>query len=351
MHWRTAVLLASAFATVLLASVATLLPVPFVVLHPGPAINTLGSEGGHPLISVTGHQQYPASGALDLTTVTVSGGPGRRLLLLSALQGWFDDSLAVYPEKVIYPPGKSVESSRQENQQEMVTSQESATVAALHELGITVPATLTVDGVDASGAGQQASPLRAQDVLLAVNGVDVVDLGTLTSVMAKVQPGATIPVKVRRGGTAVTVQAPTRRWTDGRTVLGIRVDPTFHPPFEVKIQIDNVGGPSAGAMFALGIVDLLTPGDLTGGQNIAGTGTIDPRGQIGPIGGIQQKLVGARDVGAHWFLAPAGNCDEVVGHVPSGLRVVKVSTLSQARAAVTTIASGTGVDALPACTR
>jgi PDZ domain-containing protein len=347
MPWRTSLLLASALATVVLASVITLLPVPFVVLHPGPALNTLGSDGGHPLISITGHQEYPARGALDLTTITVAGGPGRRLLLMSALQAWFDRQLTVVPQDALYPPGQTEESSRQENQQAMVTSQESATVAALHELGITVPATLTVDSVD---AGTPASTLRAKDVIVAVNGTQIVDLTTLASVMAKITAGSTIPVTVRRDGAQVVVQTPTRRWTDGRTILGIRVDPTFHPPFDVKIQIDNVGGPSAGAMFALGIVDLLTPGDLTGGQNVAGTGTITADGEIGPIGGIRQKMIGARDVGARWFLAPADNCGDTLGHVPSGLRVVKVASLSQAHRAVQTIASGQNLDSLPRCT-
>jgi PDZ domain-containing protein len=105
-------------------------------------------------------------------------------------------------------------------------------------------------------------------------------------------------------------------------------------------------------MFALGIVDKLTPGEMTGGERIAGTGTVDSDGTVGPIGGIQQKLVGAEGAGADWFLAPAGNCDEVVGHVPDGLRVVRVETLAQARDAVEAIGShdASAVDALPTCT-
>ena len=347
LHWRTSVLLVSAFTTVLLGSLLMLLPVPFVVLRPGPAINTLGTEGGHALISVTGHASYPAKGALDLTTVTVGGGPESRLLLFEALSAWFDDTQVVAPERALYPPGQSVETSRAQDERDMVTSQESATVAALHELGIEVPATLTVDSIDGPAGG---TPLHPEDVILAIGGTAVPDLDALTTRMRQVTPGTVVAVSVRRDGVERVVRAPTRAAAGGRAILGIRVDPTFHPPFQVTIRIDNVGGPSAGTMFALGIIDLLTPGDLTGGQKIAGTGTIDVDGLVGPIGGIRQKLNGARDAGATWFLAPATNCAEVVGHVPGGLHVVRIATLKQARQAVAEIAAGRG-SALAGCSR
>jgi Lon-like protease len=346
LHWRTSILLTSAFGAVLLMSLAMLLPVPFVVLRPGPAINTLGSEGGHPLIKVTGHPTYPAKGALDVTTVTVSGGPGARLSLFAALHAWFSTSLAVVPEAQMYPPGQSMESSEKENAREMTTSQESATVAALHTLGITIPTTITVAEVDSS---TPTSPLRPRDVIVAVAGTPIVDLSTLHTQMSKVAPGTPVAVTVRRAGTDVTVTAPTRRWTDGRTVLGIQVDPAFRFPFDVKIQIDNVGGPSAGTMFALGIIDTLTPGDLTGGERIAGTGTIDEDGEVGPIGGIQQKLVGARQSGASWFLVPSDNCPDVKGHIPDGLRTVRITTLADARQSVERIGSGSDLSRLPSC--
>lgn len=347
LHWRTSLLLASAFVTVLVASLTLLFPVPYVVLEPGPAINTLGKDGGHSLITVTGRATYPAKGALDLTTVTVSGGPDTRLSVYHLLGGWFDDARALVPLDVMYPPGETVERSRQENQQEMVTSQESATVAALQELGIRVPATLTIHSVD---PGTPPSTLKPRDVLVAVNGRPIVDLDGLSDILSGVEPGAVVSVTVRRDGRQIVVGTPTRRWEDGRTILGIRVDPTFHPPFQVTIRIDNVGGPSAGTMFALGIIDLLTPGDLTGGKNIAGTGTIEASGEVGPIGGIQQKLVGARRAGATWFLAPSGNCDEVAGHVPDGMRVVAVDNLRAAHRAVQQIAAGRDLGSLPACT-
>jgi PDZ domain-containing protein len=135
----------------------------------------------------------------------------------------------------------------------------------------------------------------------------------------------------------------------GQTLLGVLIDPNYRFPIEVDIKIENIGGPSAGMMFSLGVIDKLTPGPMTGGRKIAGTGTIDSSGEVGPIGGIQQKLVGARDAGAEWFLAPADNCREVVGHVPAGLRVVKVSTLHEAHVAVETIGEGKDTSRLPTC--
>jgi PDZ domain-containing protein len=114
-------------------------------------------------------------------------------------------------------------------------------------------------------------------------------------------------------------------------VVGVDLgSPSYVFPFSVKINLSNIGGPSAGMMFALGIIDKLTPDNLTGGKFIAGTGEIDPTGAVEPIGGIQQKMAGARAAGATIFLTPAGNCVNTAGAVPAGLRLVKVNTLAQA---------------------
>jgi len=121
---------------------------------------------------------------------------------------------------------------------------------------------------------------------------------------------------------------------------------SFKFPFPVTISVGDIGGPSAGLMFALGIIDKLTPMDLTGGKFIAGTGEITGGGQVQPIGGIQQKMVGARDAGATIFLTPAANCPDTKGAVPAGLRLVKVSTLAQAVTYLEAIKAG---QAVPSC--
>jgi Lon-like protease len=153
---------------------------------------------------------------------------------------------------------------------------------------------------------------------------------------------------VRRGGKEQVLSVKTIA-SQGRTVVGVLLRNAFVFPTKVSINAGEVGGPSAGMMFALAVYDKLTPGALTGGAKIAGTGTIDSTGTVGPIGGIQQKLVGAKRGGATWFLAPAGNCDEVVGHIPDGLKVVKVATFTQARDAVEAIAARQ-TSSLPPCT-
>jgi PDZ domain-containing protein len=346
---RTAMLVASGFATMALAALLVLLPVPYAVLSPGPVVNTLGESGGQDLISITGRRSYESDGELDLTTVSVSGGPNGPVSLIGAITGWLDGEQAVVPVEEVFPPGLTREESDALTEQEMVTSQESATAAALAVLDIDVPTTLTISSVESQAPA--AAVLRAGDVIVGIAGQDVADTAALRAALDARPAGDEVRVTVRRGGERRDLLARTFAGPDGRTLLGVTLDPTFRFPFDVRIQIDDIGGPSAGMMFALGIIERLTPGDMTGGEHIAGTGTIDDDGSIGAIGGIQQKLIGARRAGATWFLAPAGNCAEVSGHVPDGLRVVRVADLREARRSVEAIATGVGAADLAGCDR
>ena len=344
---RTVVLLLSMFASVLLVALVAMLPVPYVVLGKGPALDTLSAPGGKPLIQISGRTTYPTKGHLYLTTVSVLGGPGRPVSafpLATVLRAWLDPEQQVVPQEAVFPPGQTAQQADEETRQEMTDSQTSATAAALAELG--VPVQLSVGRI--SSDVPSAATLKSGDVLVKVAGRAVTGYGPLRQALSGVSPGAAVPVVLRRGGTERTVSVTTTHSDDGRTILGI--EPKFTFPFSVKIQIEDIGGPSAGTMFALGIIDKLTPGDLTGGQFVAGTGEISPDGTVGPIGGIAEKLVGAHDAGARWFLAPADNCKEVVGHVPDGLRVVRIATLHDARLAVEAIgAGGTAASRLPTC--
>jgi PDZ domain-containing protein len=345
---RTIVMLIAGFAAVLIGLVAALLPVKYAILQPGPVLNTLGPDAkGTKLITISGRTTYPTSGQLDLTTVSVVGGPDRPITLFQVVAGWLDRSSAVVPQEEVFAPGQTQQQSEAENKAEMVSSQESATAAALSTLGIKVPTTLTVAGVDESAPA--ADVLADGDVIQAVNGQTITDLKKLRAVLQETKAGGDVKVQVKRkSGTPTLTVGTVASSVDGHTVLGVYIDPTFTFPFSVKIQIEDIGGPSAGTMFALGIIDILTPGDLTGGKKIAGTGTIDADGVVGPIGGIRQKLVGARNAGAGYFLAPADNCPEVLRHIPDGLTVVKVATLNAARDAVTAIAAGRARE-LPGC--
>jgi PDZ domain-containing protein len=336
---RAATIIVSAFLSVLLGALIALLPAPYVIYSPGPATNVLGSVGGRQLITVTGHETYPTSGTLDMTTVEIFGGPGRRLSLLEVVQGWVSRVDAVVPEAQVYPPGQTEQQVEQQTAAEMTDSQEQATAAALRELGMTVPETIRVAEVQDDAPA--ASVIKAGDVITGIDGRAATDSAALRDEITALKPGAQVTVQLKRDDKELDVTTTTTS-SDGRTVLGVGLDPQFRFPVDVSFGTKDVGGPSAGMMFALGIYDLLTPGALTGGAKIAGTGTIDSNGQVGAIGGIQQKLVGARHAGAEWFLAPADNCDEVVGHVPDGLRVVRTSTLHQSRLAVEAIAAGRG---------
>ncbi len=344
---RAITLTAALLGSVSLLAVLVVVPTPYAVNSPGPTRDVLGEHDGTPLIQVSGAPTYDSTGELRLTTVSSTGGPGYPSSILGVLSGWFRSSSVVLPVEQVYPPDVSQEQIDESNQAEMVSSQEDATVAALTELGYEVPATLmvagTVPGTDADGK------LEENDVIVAIDGQALPDYQTLVDVLADVAPGQTVTLTVRRHGQSVDVPVVTSEREGGGAQIGVLIDPTFDMPVDVTISIDDIGGPSAGTMFALGIIDKLTPEDEADGVTIAGTGTMDVTGAVGPIGGIRQKLAGALRDGAGWFLAPEANCDEVVGHVPDGLRVVRVGTLHEAREAMVAIGAGEADD-LPTCT-
>jgi PDZ domain-containing protein len=316
------------------------LPVPYVGLGPGPVYNTLGSaEDGKPLIQVPADRDKGSSGELDLTTVNVYP----QLHLGEALVKWFDHRFAVVPREVIYPPGQTEQQSDEETRKEMTESQQHAITAALCELGTPVRSTVTVDETTDGGAAQAAG-VRKGDVIAGIGADSVDSVCTLRRLMSGHQPGDRIELRVRRAGVMQTIPVATRKGektADGRPMLGVSlVEDDPKPPFNVTIALNDVGGPSAGLMFALGIYDRLTEGNLTGGKVIAGTGSIDDDGVVGPIGGIQQKLVAARAHGAAYFLTPDANYDEAAKAIPKGLHLVRVRTLREGIDAVRAIAEG-----------
>lgn len=344
---RAVILSLGMLVTSALAAVLVVVPAPYAVTSPGPTRDVLGEVDGTPLIAVEGATTYPSTGELRLTTISSTGGPGYPSSVLDTLRGWVSSTSVVLPREQVYPPATTQDEIDETNTEEMVSSQENATVAALTELGYEVPATLVVAGtVEGSGAEGQ---LEEADVLTQMDGVDLPDYQTLIAALADVVPGDTVTLTVQREGQARDIDVVTGEREDGGAQIGVFIDPQFDLPVDVTINIDGIGGPSAGTMFALGIVDVLTPEDEAGGEVIAGTGTMDVSGAVGPIGGIRQKLAGAQRDGAEWFLAPADNCAEVVDHVPDGLRVVSVQTLHEAREAVVAIGAG-AADDLPTCT-
>ena len=321
------------------------LPVPYAELGPGPTLDTLGvDQSGQQIIQVTGREADTTDGHLNLTTVSVRD----RLDLLGALRGWLDPKRAVVPREEIFPPGQTQQETDEKNTRDFVTSQSSAELAALAHLGLTKVVISAVEG-DSPSNGK----LAAKDVLTSVQGKKVGDIRQLGEVMGAVKPGSTVTVGYERAGRAGTAQVTTAEGTDesGRTraVLGVGVTLESTAPFTVKVALDDrIGGPSAGLMFALGILEKVGPEDLTGGRFVAGTGQIDASGTVGPIGGIPLKLIAAKDKGASVFLVPAGNCAEAVRNPPSGLQLVKVETLTGAVKALEDLDAGRPVPACPA---
>lgn len=338
--------LVAVFLTIALASASAFVTVPYAVLKPGPITDVLGNgDNGKPLISVSGAPTYPTGGRLDFTTVRVTGGPGNKATLLDLLVAAVRSSEAIYPEDEIFPKNATAKDIEEENTAEMKDSQQEAAAVALRSLGKPVTETPLVAALAPDSPSQ--GKLEAGDAFVSIDGTRTTTMAAVRSAIAKHRAGEVVEVSVLRDGKPVTVSVTTKD-TGGRAAIGVFLDVRFGFPFTVTIDAGSVGGPSAGMMFTLGLYDVLTPGELTGGADIAGTGTIDSTGAVGPIGGIQQKLVGAREGGARWFLAPADNCTEVVGHVPDGLRVVKVATFDDALRSVRAIAAKQA-GSLPGC--
>ncbi|MFF4491993.1 PDZ domain-containing protein [Streptomyces sp. NPDC001544] len=359
---RTATMLASTLMLIALLCAGVFIPVPYSEMSPGPTVNTLGDHDGEPVLQISGHKTYAASGHLNMTTVRVTSAD-YRMNLVEAVYGWLAHDSKVVPHDTLYPDGKTEQQSTQENAEEFTQSQESAKVAALKELGIPVRSWVIVStvGKDTPAEGR----LHAGDVIKAVDGTAVRKPDDVAKLVTKHKPGqdvvfTVVPAKEqaaaekekRTATTTKDVRITTKTSNDAgpkRAIVGISAGTDHTFPFSIDIKLADVGGPSAGLMFSLGIYDKLTPGDLTGGKFVAGTGTIDDDGKVGPIGGIQMKTIGARGKGAQYFLTPADNCAEAAKDTPSGLRLVKVNTIADALKALKDIRGGDTAD-LPKCT-
>ena len=334
---------------VLVATVAAvILPVPYVILGPGPTLNTLGKDvDGRPLIQITGHRTYPVTGHLNMLTVSVMGGPSKPFNVFTALRAWLTPHEAVVPQEELFVPGQTQQQVVQQDTQQMTSSQQTATAAALCVLGIKFQVVDTVavvaKGLPADGV------LRRGDVITAVDGKPVTCKASAASLIRARSPGDPVTLTVARtaGGHRVIRRFHlTTAAVQGTPVVGVKVAESYVFPFNVRIKVGDIGGPSAGLMFALGIVDKLTPGNLTGGRFVAGTGEISADGTVSAIVGIQQKMAGARQAGATLFLTPAANCPDTSGAVPAGMRLVKVRNLAGTVSALHALAAGRSV---PSC--
>ncbi|MEV6567443.1 S16 family serine protease [Streptomyces kronopolitis] len=261
MSSRVRALAVCAAVVLALLVTAALAPLPYSIAYPGMTANVLGDDKGKPVITITGAATRKTGGQLRMTSI-VATGPDASVHLPDMIKGWFRTDEAVMPREAVYPVGNNTEEIAEHNAQQMQESQNSATSAALGELG-----------------------RSAKDI-------------------------------------------------------------------KVKLSLADVGGPSAGLMFALGIVDKLNGDgageDLTGGRTIAGTGTITAGGAVGAVGGVPLKTQAAHRDGASVFLVPRKECADARAELPKGMRLIPVTTLDGAVKALKALRTGGTV---PSCGR
>ncbi|MFC9894111.1 PDZ domain-containing protein [Nocardia sp. NPDC127579] len=324
MNRRIWTLLAALVPVLVLGLLGTVVSVPYVALGPGPTFNTLGEVDGKQVVDVQGTEVDPTTGHLNMTTVSVRDG----LNLFEAFGFWASGDHGLVPRAEVYPPGVPREEIDKSNQQDFKDSEGNAEIAALRFLKL--PTVVLVRKVGDDGPAKDV--LQPGDEFVSINGTPVATARDVVTAVSGQAPGSKLGVVVRRDNAeqAVEITLAARPDDPAKGYLGVTPAEASRPPMQVTFNLADIGGPSAGLMFSLALIDKLSPGELDGGKFVAGTGTIDGDGKVGPIGGIQYKMIAAREAGAETFLVPAANCNEARARTPEGLRLVKVETLDGA---------------------
>lgn len=327
---------------------------PVVINSPGPTFDVLGkNRSGIPLIEIKGTKTYPeGNGQLRMTTVSSLGGPGSVVNGLDIILAGFNPNSEILPEEAVYPRQLTSKDIKTIGLQQMDQSQLAAEAVALKSLGYQINITWVTAEVPKESPA--FGKLRKDDVLESITTHDspptpITTIEELHKFLARLAPGTEVTLNVTREGHPLTLKFPTMKATSRKgSQLGVLLSAKVNIPLDINFHLQDVGGPSAGTMFALGIVEQLTPQKITSRHPVAGTGTIDFAGKVGPISGIPQKMAGAKKDGAKFFLAPAANCAEAVEHIPTGLRVTPVATFSDALRALELIRENRETD-LPSC--
>lgn len=313
-------------------------PACYVALTPGPTEDAMG------LVEIEGQSTYRSSGELRLTTVAVDEELDLRGWLRASLSG----TVEALPREVLFPADRGREEVTRENALLMADSQLTATLSALERLGFEVDGAFDGAEVVEVLADAATDALEEDDVIVAVDGTDTPRSEDVVAAVGAVAPGDELTLRVRRDGEMREVRVTPGAAPDDpdRAFLGVLLRTAFDLPVDVRIDAGVIGGPSAGLMFALSVLDLLDPDDLTGGAVVAGTGTVDREGNVGAVGGVPQKVAGAAAVSgdrrpATVFLVPAGNIEDARSvPVPRDLLLVPVETLDDAVAAMEDLRAG-----------
>ncbi len=297
---------------------ARFVSLPYDSIGPGSARAVNG------VVTVKGHPSYPPRGQLLYTTVAVR----ERVNPYEALAGWLDPDTDVIPEEKVRGD-ISTDDFKRMNVEAMADSKTTAQLLALRHLGFTDLG----DGaeiVDVDAALPAASLLRAHDVIVGIDDRTVAGSADAVAGIQGRQAGDVLHLRLDRGGQIVEVDAPLGQGDDGGPLLGVRLSTRVKLPFDIEIDSGKVVGPSAGLAYALELLDVLTPGELTGGRVVAATGDLQADGTVGPIGGVAQKAVTVRRAGAQVFLVPRANLDEAKSRAGSGVQVLAVDSFDDA---------------------
>jgi Lon-like protease len=339
---------ASALLFVGLAVLLVLVPVPFVSWSPGTPRDTLGTVDNQPIIKVSGIETFPTTGRLDMTVVSQTPADARLTLPQALLSYWLPHRDAL-PRDAVYDPGKSAQQVQDEDADRMETAQDDAVVAALRADGQSVTERPAVYSVTIGGPAHQR--LHPGDLIVAVDGVATPVEKDVRDRIQRHQVGETViftVIRAKQQQRVKVITAESATQSDS-PVVGITLGTGYDYAPQISFELGRkIGGPSAGLTFALAIYDKITEGDLLGGRHMAGTGTITPTGEVGPIGGIQEKIAGAEKAGATEFFVPAGNCADLAG-LHTDVRLIKVSTLHDAIAALEALDDSGDMARLPSC--
>jgi PDZ domain-containing protein len=319
---------------------AAFVPLPYYLFKPGSVRDT------QPLIAVQGTEVFPSDGSIGYTTVAL-----RQATLLGLAQGWLDDDIDVFGRDRVLQ-GRDVDENREVNLQMMSNSKQVATQVALERLGYDVEVTVGQLVTEVFPDMPAEGVLEAGDVITAIDGETFDDAQDLSRLLGDEAPGDEITATVQppggEAGRDVELALAASPEDPDRAVMGVGVTVVvldYDFPVDVEIDTGDVGGPSAGLAFTLAIIDDLTPGDLTGGTDVAVTGTISGDGTVGPVGGTGQKAAAVRDAGMTLFLVPSDDYQAAVDHAGDDLEVVAVDTLDEALVALGE--RGGNVDDLP----
>ena len=318
------------------------LPTGYVIERPGQVFDVMGTVSGEPVISSDDLEVYASDSRFDVTTISLVGNRDSTPSWVQVLLAWVDPEQNVLPVSEVFPDNRSTQEIRAESTAQMEISQQDAIAAALTHLGYSVPTKLYVQSVLVDSPSSKV--LVAGDIVISAGGLTLENFDQLRAQIQKTE-GEPIEIVVEREGErkAFTI-TPVKK--EELWVIGSMIAYIYDFPVSVSLQLGDVGGPSGGLMFTLGIIDALGEGSLAGEHHVSGTGTINAVGKVGNIGGIGMKMIAAKKSGADLFLVPSGNCQEASGQVPEGLSVVSVRDLDDALEAIEKLKSGSEFSSL-----